>query len=85
MGLAHSPSRALGLICTKTNDGAVGSRMGLLALVMLSLSLSEKSFIQWIALPNVCATGAESDTVWLSDMHNYRTTTFRFLSSELVM
>ena len=37
--------------------------MGLQALVMLSLSLSEKSFIQWIALSNVCATGAESDTV----------------------
>ena len=83
MGLAHSPSRALGLICTKRNDGAVGSRMGLLAPVMLSLS--EKSFIQWIVLSHVCSTGAESDTVWLSDMHNYRTITFRFLSSELVM
>ena len=59
--------------------------MGLLALVMVSLSLSEKSFIHWIALSNVCSTGAESDTVWLSDMHNYRTITFRFLSSELVM
>ena len=71
----------LGLICTKRNDGTVASRMGLQALVMLSLSLSlsEKSFIQWIALenPTFVQPGPESDTVTCT----ITTVNFRFLSS----
>ena len=64
----------LGLICTKRNDGTVASRMGLQA-----LSLSEKSFIQWIALenPTFVQPGPESDTVTCT----ITTVNFRFLSS----
>ena len=61
----------LGLICTKRNDGTVASRMGLQALVMLSLSLSLWKVIYPVdsaRKSNVCAAGAWK---WHSDMHNY--------------
>ena len=59
----------LGLICTKRNDGTVASRMGLQALVMLSLSLWKVIYpVDRARKSNVCAAGA---WMWHSDMHNY--------------